>query len=368
MNLRCGGSRLKKAAVFLAVALAMTAIFGAFTESRADYYDAYGNYYTGYGYYDAYGNYYGYYNPYGYYGGYGYYDAYGNYYTDYGYYDIYGNYYAYGYGYYEPEVSEDGLTAKDPYGYVDYVPLFYKTEVDPALVKEPAASIRMDWVPQNPEMPNGCEIVATTTALNYLGFGIDKISLARDYFRQKDKKLDFRKYYIGDPLDYSGIGCWAGAVIDAANRYLIKEKSDLRAFDYSNYLFEDLLNEVAKGYPVIIWATQSMNWPFYGNRYNIDGEEIVYISQEHCLVLNGYDLKKKVVMAADPLEGQVEYDMDLFKKRYAQLGYQAVIIKTAKQQAEAEKGIASWPFQDRFLPPEKYVRGCKGFDGVSEAD
>ena len=33
-------------------------------------------------------------------------------------------------------------------------------------------------IPQNPELPNGCEITSAAIVLNYLGFDIDKVTLA----------------------------------------------------------------------------------------------------------------------------------------------------------------------------------------------
>ncbi len=34
---------------------------------------------------------------------------------------------------------------------------------------------------QNPELPNGCEITSAAIVLNYLGFDIDKVTLAENY-------------------------------------------------------------------------------------------------------------------------------------------------------------------------------------------
>ena len=50
-------------------------------------------------------------------------------------------------------------------------------------------------------------------------------------------------------------------------------------------------------------------------------------SNEHCLLLIGYNKEKNVVYTCDPLRGNVTYNMDLFNERYIQMGSQSVIIK-----------------------------------------
>ena len=57
-----------------------------------------------------------------------------------------------------------------------------------------------------------------------------------------------------------------------------------------------------------------------------DGTEVYFPSQEHCVVLTGYDLDKGIVYIDDPLKGAVEYDMDDFEKVYDQMKKQAVLI------------------------------------------
>ena len=325
------------------------------------------------GYYDMYGNYISYdgYDDYGNYIGFPYYDTFGIYhdgagytYTEAGYYDIYGNYYAY---WTEPKMSDDGLRVIDPSGYIQYVPLFYPNKILKDSVHKPQAELTVTWVGQYPELPNGCEIVSSAIVLNYLGFNVDKVDLAKDFFSQDEKDgkvLDFRNYYVGNPLDYTGLGCYASAVVDAVNSYLKTQKTELHAFNYTNYPFEELLNQVAEGNPVIIWVTQYMEEPFYGIREMIDDENIVYISQEHCLVLTGYDMDKNIVKVSDPLVGNTEYDMELFKKRFTQLMYQAVIIKTAEEKLNEEENLQDGLFNDKMLAGNKLVRSARGFDGI----
>lgn len=59
---------------------------------------------------------------------------------------------------------------------------------------------------------------------------------------------------------------------------------------------------------------------------SINGKDVYWIVNEHCVVLMGYDIVNNNVIVADPLEGEVVYDMTRFKKLYQDLYKQAVII------------------------------------------
>ena len=215
----------------------------------------------------------------------------------------------------------------DDYGYREEVRLALDHKVDTESVKEEKARINLTCIYQRPELPTGCEITSAYMILKYYRFPISKVRFANKYFEVKEKKTDFRYSFVGDPYSEYGLGCYAPAVVLAFNRYFDVCESDMRAFNYTGYTFESLLNEVAMGNPVVIWGTQYMKEPFYGSYFSCGDDVIRWISQEHCMVLGGYDLKRKTVYIYDPLAGPVEYDMDLFKKRFLQLGSQAVIVR-----------------------------------------
>ena len=215
----------------------------------------------------------------------------------------------------------------DVYGIREEVRLAGERTIDKESVHEKKAQINMTCVYQLPEFPTGCEITASYMVLKFYHFPISKVRFGNKYFEVQDKKTDYRYSFVGDPYSEYGLGCYAPAVVLALNRYFKICESDLRAFNYTGYGFETLLNEVASGYPVIFWGTQYMSEPFYGATFKL-GEDIVrWIGMEHCMVLIGYDLEKKTALVNDPLAGTVEYDLDLVKKRFLQLGSQAVIVK-----------------------------------------
>ena len=234
----------------------------------------------------------------------------------------------------------------DDFGYRQEVRLAQERKVDKDSVKEEKALIKMECVYQEPELPTGCEITASYMILKYHHFPISKVRFGNKYFELKEKKTDYRYSFVGDPYSEYGLGCYAPAVVLALNRYFAICESDLLAFNYTGYSFETLLNAVGKGYPVIIWGSQYMKEPFWGSTFKLGEDTLTWISQEHCMVLIGYDLGKKTAFVNDPLAGPVEYDLDLVKKRYIQLGSQAVIVRDRSEYYDRRNK----PFAFRYDP------------------
>ncbi|MBR5932112.1 MAG: C39 family peptidase [Lachnospiraceae bacterium] len=215
----------------------------------------------------------------------------------------------------------------DDYGYQEGIRLNKDRVIDQDAVKKRKASIQMTSVLQLPELPTGCEIVSTYMVLKYLHFPIGLMKFTNRYFKNENKSADFRHYFVGDPYTPYGLGCYAPCIVNAVNKYLEVCESDYIAYNYTGYSFESLMNQVADGYPVIFWGTQYMKEPFLSTSFQIGDETIRWISQEHCMVLTGFDLDKGLATVYDPLVGIVQYDLNKLKGRFLQLGSQAVIIK-----------------------------------------
>ena len=65
----------------------------------------------------------------------------------------------------------------------------------------------MENILQNPELPTGCESVALTMVLKYLGFDLEKTTIADDYLVFADR--NFAMGYIGNPHTEDGAGIFA---------------------------------------------------------------------------------------------------------------------------------------------------------------
>lgn len=188
----------------------------------------------------------------------------------------------------------------------------------------------VEYISQLPELPTGCEITSLATVLNYLGYTVDKEYLAENYLAMLDD-LDgsFENYFIGSPWDPNSWGCFAPAIIKAANAYLADVSSEKKAYNISGYTPEQLFAEVQSGNPVIVWITSNLEERTTFSYVELNnGRFFKWPAYEHCVVLIGYDLKApKSVTLSDPLEGIVTRKYTLFSSRYRELNRRAVVIK-----------------------------------------
>lgn len=184
-------------------------------------------------------------------------------------------------------------------------------------------------ISQNPELPTGCEITSLTMVLNYLGFDVSKTYMAEHYL-DKLETFDgsFYDYFIGDPAKTESWGCFAPAITNAANRYLSKQNSALKAYNISSSSLQSLFNELSAGHPVIVWTTSDWDekTTYTSIRLN-DNSVFNWPSNEHCVVLIGFNLEKGTVFLADPLSDVIEKDLSAFAKSYDAYYKQAVVIK-----------------------------------------
>ena len=202
----------------------------------------------------------------------------------------------------------------------------------------------------SPSLPTGCEATALTIALNYDGFSAEKTDIAKTYL---PKMLfytlnniyygaDFQYVFPGDPTTSYGYGCYAPAIVATANAYFTAQKNASYAENISGTNFSDLLSYVANGRPVVFWATMGMCAPGTGGSWTTpDGDTVTWKSNEHCLVLTGYDKSAGTVEVADPLRGNVTYDMALVAQRYEQMGKNAVVLHSTTDSKTETEGIVN---------------------------
>lgn len=183
-------------------------------------------------------------------------------------------------------------------------------------------------VKQHPELPTGCEITALTSVLNFYGYNVSKLTMSDKYLEKGDAlKTDYHTAFAGEPRSESSYGCYAPAIVNAANKYLIENKSMLRAEQLSGYSLDELLKFTDDGTPVIVWTTLNLWESTYTENWSVGkGKTVTWLANEHCMVLVGYTKDK--VYAADPEYGKIKtYSKSLFNKRYKELFSQAVILK-----------------------------------------
>ncbi|MCI5752748.1 MAG: C39 family peptidase [Oscillospiraceae bacterium] len=194
--------------------------------------------------------------------------------------------------------------------------------------------IKTECILQNPELPTGCEITSLTMLLNYMGYDVDKLTMADDYLPKGEyRNSDFYEVFVGDPRNYSAYGCFSKPIAQAAESFL-KDTGELDRWDVRNITgctADSLYAAIDRGYPVVVWASMEMKPIGNGRSWTITetGKTVTWPSNEHCLLLVGYNTKKKLVYMNDPLKGTVAYKMSEFEKMFDTLGNHAVIIVEA---------------------------------------
>lgn len=188
-----------------------------------------------------------------------------------------------------------------------------------------SAQLDVENIDQNPELPNGCEITSAAIVLNYLGFSVDKVTLAEEYlpmhvpYWEADPNVEF----MGDPADELAFYCLPGAVVTAVNDYLDDMEADYVALDISGAPVEELYQWVASGAPVLVWTTRAFSLSLYNYTFQLANGSWPY-SNSHCLVLTGYD--DETCYLADPMLEVESVDRQLFAERYVERGKYAVVI------------------------------------------
>ncbi len=196
-------------------------------------------------------------------------------------------------------------------------------------------SIKLDVknILQEPELPEGCEVTSLAILLGYLGFDITHTDLADNYLPQGEVgKVTPYEMNLGNPRERGkSWGCYSPVIVKTANKYLAKQRSYYRAFDYTGYDMSKLLHQVSLGNPAIVWVTMNFADPYVKKPWNINGEPFYWKYPLHCVVISGYDLAANTVTLTDPLKkAPVTVDMDTFMLRWHQIGSQAVVIKESR--------------------------------------
>lgn len=199
---------------------------------------------------------------------------------------------------------------------------------------------------QREEFPTGCESVTAVMALNYAGVDISAGDFVDLYLPKgsaphpaeeggginAEAKLfcgDPELCFLGDPRSEDGWGCYAPAIESALLAVLEEYDSQLEVVNLCGQSLEELAEEyIAKGTPVMVWATQGMAEPVRGETLTVEGSgrQFDWIRPEHCLLLVGE--REDEYLFNDPLEREtVAYDKKAAQRAYEALGSQALAIE-----------------------------------------
>ena len=209
-------------------------------------------------------------------------------------------------------------------------------------IKELTSKFNMLYIDQHAEgMPNGCEIVSLAMVISrdYRDITVQEIS--ENYLEKKTLIYsgglrfgdDPTYYYIGDPeKSQGGFGILAPGLTDTANKILHSRRIPRAAQDISGCSDEELFEYVSQS-PVIIWYTLNLHpvrWGAATWHLPETNRAYSYPLNQHCAVL--VDYTDTTVTVYDPTFGILEYERDLFLRRWSEIGpfkdvtRQAVII------------------------------------------
>ena len=185
------------------------------------------------------------------------------------------------------------------------------------------------YIDQTERWVNGCESISSVMLLQAVGIDIDPDTfIARDlphapYWEQEGRLYgpDPMFVYPGDPHDHTGYGCYAPCIVQALQSALKHEGAADRfeVLDVSGETAEQLCRFIDEGMPVVFWACINMRKEIPGPEWKLldTGERFCWTSNEHCMLLVGYDEEKYYFNDPYDNNGVVGYPRTLVEKRHA---------------------------------------------------
>ena len=189
-------------------------------------------------------------------------------------------------------------------------------------------NIDVDFINQNPELPTGCESVSLAMAFNALGYPTSKTELADNYM---PIGVSYVTTFFGDPHENDGMGIYPPGLVQTAQNYIDAKNIPLSPVDLTDKNFKDFYKIIENGYPIVFWITSGLYDPYkydgedFHEIYN--GRDYPWITNIHCIVMNGYDTENGTVTFTDPLSGTRIYDEDRVEYVYNKIGLAMTLIK-----------------------------------------
>ena len=201
--------------------------------------------------------------------------------------------------------------------------------------------IEVPYISQSGDWPTGCESVSTVMLLQFLGFDVDVDTFIENYLPAEDMIYtkntlygpDPRKAFAGSPYDENSFGCYTGVILEAVRRCIVSQKpkeQNWEVLDLTDLPMETLLTDyIDQGMPVIFWATIDMRPSMRGPSWTIkdSGGTFIWTSNEHCMLLVGYD--DDHYFFNDPWNdnGCIGYEKSLVEERHREMFNMAVGIR-----------------------------------------
>lgn len=195
--------------------------------------------------------------------------------------------------------------------------------------------IDVPYLDQSGQAPTGCESVSAVMLLRYLGYPVtipdflDHV-LERGVFEKRGDELwgsDPRQCFVGDPRDPEALGCYAPVMVKALRR-VAGERYDV--IDETGTEIDELCRRyIDNGMPVLLWCSINMRPTVNGPWYRLipSGQPFMWVSNEHCLLLVGYDDEHYICNDPWDNNGVVSYPRRTMWERHREQSMQAVGLR-----------------------------------------
>ncbi len=215
--------------------------------------------------------------------------------------------------------------------------------------------IEVPYIDQSGQWPTGCESVSSVMLLHYLGCDISVDCFIREYLQARPltKKEgttwgpDPDCFFAGSPYDPDSFGCYPGVIVNALNKVFADRAAagpafGLKAEDATGMPPERMLSEyIDRGMPVIFWASIDLKPTYSGPEWTLyeSGRIFTWTSNEHCMLLVGYDTDNDTLIFNDPWNGNgvIGYDRELVLRRHKEQASRAVTIMKPTTCAESSQ-------------------------------
>ena len=199
--------------------------------------------------------------------------------------------------------------------------------------------LTVPYIDQTERWVYGCESISAVMLLQYLGLEVQPDEFIDQYLpRAMSTEMGGvmyarhpAHYYINDPRDLTGWGCYAPCICTALqNTFAAKGKAGQFApVDETGSTAARLCERyIDSGMPVVFWATLDFV-PCGGYSYWTlpSGEEFGWLGNEHCLLLVGYDDENYWFNDPWHNHGCCPYPKALVEQRHREQGMYAVAVK-----------------------------------------
>lgn len=177
----------------------------------------------------------------------------------------------------------------------------------------------------------GCESVTAVMLLNHLGYDISIYDFIDNYldkapFYERNGVLygpNPHEVFAGNPYDTEAMGCYAPVIKNSLQRILDNEYEVIN--ETGSALTSLVEKYIDNDMPLIVWATIDLKDIIVGPVWKLEnGEDFTWLSNEHCMLLVGYDDEHYIFNDPWNNNGVIAYDKETVLDRYKKQHSQAV--------------------------------------------